>query len=102
MKTLNKIILTSLIGAGSFNSYSQDTLRNEEGYKIFNKKNQLISEVREGYSWKEGYEWKEVYEYNKGRLKKLTFFNNGVKIRLYRYNKKGQLTKKRIFYEEVK
>lgn len=93
LKTLGALVL----GAGlSFNSYSQDTLRNAEGYWVFNEKKQLISDVREGYNWK------EVYEYDNQKLTKLTTFNERVKTQSYLYNEKGQLTKEIIFNEEGK
>lgn len=95
IKSLSTLVLgAGLIGIGSFNSYSQDTLRNAEGYWVFNEKKQLISDVREGYNWK------EVYEYdNNGKLKKLTVFNKLIKTREYFYNEKGQLTKEIAFDE---
>ncbi len=94
LKTLGALVL----GAGlSFNSYGQDTLRNAEGYWIFNEKKQLISDVREKHGQK------EVYEYdNNGKLKQLTTFSEGIKTQSYLYNEKGQLIEGILFDKDGK
>jgi len=61
----NLISTLFLGGALAFNSYSQDTLKNRNGYEVYDKKNQLIKEAEIQNNKK--YTWNYEYD-NKGKL----------------------------------
>ncbi len=75
LKSLGTLVL-SVIG---INSYSQDTIKPSNGYKVYNRESQLTEEVSFG-------------DYDKGGK------NNDMKIYLGEYNEKRQLTKITINY----
>ena len=108
MKTLiNRIILTSLITAGSFNSYGQDTIKTANGYEVlfddwqilkYNEKNQLIMKFLKGG---EDIKHTHFYEYNnRGQRIKDEWFMaykdekaEKEMTSLYFYNSNGKATK---------
>ncbi|MDP2672733.1 MAG: hypothetical protein Q8O84_02890 [Nanoarchaeota archaeon] len=114
MKNLKNYLVAGMIGLGSFNSYSQDTLKTADGYEVFfddwqilkyNKKNQLIikflksdGDIKHTHFY--GYddkgqkikdEWFISYKNEKSE-KEMTS--------LYFYNSKGDVTREIRIYKK--
>ena len=116
MKTLKDYLIVGMIGLGSFNSFSQDTVKTANGYEVlfddwqilkYNEKNQLIMKFLKGG---EDIKHTHFYEYNnrgqrikdewfmaykdekaEKKLTSLYFYNsNGKATKEIRIDKRGQ------------